>query len=55
MPGEPVSLWIATTPETSFPRMAGDISVDVAVLGGGHRRNSDGVSVEAEWDDSSGH
>ncbi|HEY0005392.1 MAG TPA: FAD-dependent oxidoreductase [Pyrinomonadaceae bacterium] len=35
LPGEPVSLWIATTPETSFPRMAGDISVDVAVLGGG--------------------
>jgi glycine/D-amino acid oxidase-like deaminating enzyme/nitrite reductase/ring-hydroxylating ferredoxin subunit len=35
LPGEPVSLWIATTPETKFPRMAGDISVDVAVLGGG--------------------
>jgi glycine/D-amino acid oxidase-like deaminating enzyme/nitrite reductase/ring-hydroxylating ferredoxin subunit len=35
LPGEPVSLWIATTPETRFPRMAGDISVDVAVLGGG--------------------
>jgi glycine/D-amino acid oxidase-like deaminating enzyme/nitrite reductase/ring-hydroxylating ferredoxin subunit len=35
LPGEPVSLWIATTPETSFPRMAGDVSVDVAVLGGG--------------------
>jgi glycine/D-amino acid oxidase-like deaminating enzyme/nitrite reductase/ring-hydroxylating ferredoxin subunit len=35
LPGEPVSLWIATTPETSFPRLAGDISVDVAVLGGG--------------------
>jgi glycine/D-amino acid oxidase-like deaminating enzyme/nitrite reductase/ring-hydroxylating ferredoxin subunit len=35
LPGEPVSLWIATTPETNFPRMAGDISVDVAVLGGG--------------------
>ncbi|HKQ51455.1 MAG TPA: FAD-dependent oxidoreductase [Pyrinomonadaceae bacterium] len=35
LPGEPVSLWLATTPETSFPRMAGDVSVDVAVLGGG--------------------
>src|SRR5215213_6208945 len=35
LPGEPVSLWIATTSETSFPHMAGDISVDVAVLGGG--------------------
>jgi glycine/D-amino acid oxidase-like deaminating enzyme/nitrite reductase/ring-hydroxylating ferredoxin subunit len=35
LPGEPVSLWLATTPETNFPRLAGDISVDVAVLGGG--------------------
>jgi glycine/D-amino acid oxidase-like deaminating enzyme/nitrite reductase/ring-hydroxylating ferredoxin subunit len=35
LPGRPVSLWIATTPETGFPRMEGDISVDVAVLGGG--------------------
>ncbi|MDQ3747163.1 MAG: FAD-binding oxidoreductase, partial [Acidobacteriota bacterium] len=35
MPGRPVSLWIATTPETGFPPMSGDISVDVAVLGGG--------------------
>ena len=35
LPGEPVSLWIATTPETGFPPLAGDITVDVAVLGGG--------------------
>jgi hypothetical protein len=35
LPGEPVSLWIATTSETRFPRMAGDLSVDVAILGGG--------------------
>jgi glycine/D-amino acid oxidase-like deaminating enzyme/nitrite reductase/ring-hydroxylating ferredoxin subunit len=35
LPGEPVSLWIATSPETSFPRMSGAVSVDVAVLGGG--------------------
>ena len=35
LPGEPVSLWLATTPETNFPALASDISVDVAVLGGG--------------------
>ncbi len=35
LPGEPVSLWLATTPETDFPVLAGDISVDVAVIGGG--------------------
>ncbi len=35
LPGAPVSLWIATTPETSFPSLAGNTSVDVAVLGGG--------------------
>ena len=36
LPGKPVSLWLATTPETHYPALAaGDISVDVAVLGGG--------------------
>jgi glycine/D-amino acid oxidase-like deaminating enzyme/nitrite reductase/ring-hydroxylating ferredoxin subunit len=35
LPGKPVSLWMATTPETRFPQMTGDVSVDVAVLGGG--------------------
>ncbi|HYG12232.1 MAG TPA: FAD-dependent oxidoreductase [Pyrinomonadaceae bacterium] len=35
LPGKPVSLWIATTPETNFPALAGDLSVDVAVIGGG--------------------
>src|SRR5215210_803629 len=35
LPGAPISLWLATTPETGFPRLAGDISVDVAILGGG--------------------
>ena len=35
LPGEPISLWIATTPETHFPALNGDVSVDVAVLGGG--------------------
>jgi glycine/D-amino acid oxidase-like deaminating enzyme/nitrite reductase/ring-hydroxylating ferredoxin subunit len=33
---ENVSYWVATTPETGFPRYAGDdLTVDVAVLGGG--------------------
>ena len=29
------SLWIESTPETSYPSLAGNVSVDVAVLGGG--------------------
>jgi glycine/D-amino acid oxidase-like deaminating enzyme/nitrite reductase/ring-hydroxylating ferredoxin subunit len=35
LPGEPISLWLATTPATNYPALAGDVSVDVAVLGGG--------------------
>lgn len=35
LPGKPVSLWIATTPETNFDALAGGLTVDVAVLGGG--------------------
>jgi glycine/D-amino acid oxidase-like deaminating enzyme/nitrite reductase/ring-hydroxylating ferredoxin subunit len=35
LPGKAASLWIDTTPETSFPSLAGDASVDVAVIGGG--------------------
>jgi glycine/D-amino acid oxidase-like deaminating enzyme/nitrite reductase/ring-hydroxylating ferredoxin subunit len=35
LPGKPVSLWLATTEETSYPQLPNDISVDVAVLGGG--------------------
>src|SRR5215210_5801639 len=35
LPGKPVSFWIATTPETNFPVLPNDLSVDVAVLGGG--------------------
>jgi glycine/D-amino acid oxidase-like deaminating enzyme/nitrite reductase/ring-hydroxylating ferredoxin subunit len=35
LPGKPSSLWIDTTPETRFPALAGDVSVDVAVIGGG--------------------
>ncbi|MFL5896396.1 MAG: FAD-dependent oxidoreductase [Thermoleophilaceae bacterium] len=32
---EAESLWLATAPDTSYPALADDISVDVAVLGGG--------------------
>jgi glycine/D-amino acid oxidase-like deaminating enzyme/nitrite reductase/ring-hydroxylating ferredoxin subunit len=35
LPGKAASLWIETTPETTFPSLAGDVSVDVAVVGGG--------------------
>jgi glycine/D-amino acid oxidase-like deaminating enzyme/nitrite reductase/ring-hydroxylating ferredoxin subunit len=35
LPGRPVSLWLATTPETDFPAMGKDVTVDVAVIGGG--------------------
>ena len=31
----PDSLWIATTPRTSYPRLDGDHAVDVAIAGGG--------------------
>jgi glycine/D-amino acid oxidase-like deaminating enzyme len=30
-----ISLWLATTPETDFPALTGDITVDVAIVGGG--------------------
>lgn len=29
------SLWLATTPETAYPRLSQDVRVDVAVVGGG--------------------
>ena len=35
LPGRPVSLWLATTPQTHYPSLSGDVAVDVAVLGGG--------------------
>jgi glycine/D-amino acid oxidase-like deaminating enzyme/nitrite reductase/ring-hydroxylating ferredoxin subunit len=35
LPGKPVSLWIATTPDTNYPALPQHLSVDVAVLGGG--------------------
>lgn len=35
LPGRPISLWLATTPETHFPTMEKDVTADVAVIGGG--------------------
>lgn len=35
LPGEPTSLWLATTPGTAYPALTGDVTVDVAVIGGG--------------------
>jgi glycine/D-amino acid oxidase-like deaminating enzyme/nitrite reductase/ring-hydroxylating ferredoxin subunit len=35
LPGKPVSLWLATTPRTDYPRLPDNIYVDVAILGGG--------------------
>ena len=33
--GQPTSLWLATTPETDFPALQGELAVDVAIVGGG--------------------
>jgi glycine/D-amino acid oxidase-like deaminating enzyme/nitrite reductase/ring-hydroxylating ferredoxin subunit len=35
LPGEPLSLWLDTTPETDFDPLDGDVRVDTAVVGGG--------------------
>src|SRR5919204_4043250 len=35
LPGEAASFWIASMPGEGFPRLDGDISVDVAVVGAG--------------------
>ena len=35
LPSESRSLWIATTPETSYPALAGDLEVDVGIVGAG--------------------
>jgi glycine/D-amino acid oxidase-like deaminating enzyme/nitrite reductase/ring-hydroxylating ferredoxin subunit len=35
LPYESRSLWIATTPETSYAALAGDLDVDVAIVGAG--------------------
>ncbi|NJD77365.1 MAG: FAD-dependent oxidoreductase [Candidatus Methanoperedens sp.] len=34
-PGRAESFWIATTPETEYPSLTENVSVDVAILGGG--------------------
>jgi glycine/D-amino acid oxidase-like deaminating enzyme/nitrite reductase/ring-hydroxylating ferredoxin subunit len=35
LPGEPLSLWLDTTPETDFDPLDSDVRVDTAVVGGG--------------------
>lgn len=35
LPGEPNSLWLATTPTTEYPKPTGAVNVDVAIVGGG--------------------
>ena len=35
LPGRAESYWMATTPESNYPALPGDIRVDVAIIGGG--------------------
>ncbi|AKB13949.1 Glycine/D-amino acid oxidase [Methanosarcina thermophila] len=35
LPGRAESYWLATTPESNYPALSGDINVDVAIIGGG--------------------
>src|SRR5918998_4195555 len=35
LPGKPASLWVETSPPTSYPALEEDVSADVAVLGAG--------------------
>lgn len=35
LPGQPTSLWQATVEATDYPRLRGQVSVDVAIIGGG--------------------
>lgn len=35
LPGDPISLWLATTPRTNYPSFQAGLSVDVAIIGGG--------------------
>lgn len=35
LPGEPLSLWLATTTRPEYPPLAGNVEVDVAIIGGG--------------------
>lgn len=35
LPGKPASYWIASTPQTNYPSLTQDLSVDVAIVGAG--------------------
>ena len=35
LPGQPTSLWLATTPTTDLPALQAGLTVDVAIVGGG--------------------
>ena len=35
LPGSPLSIWLEDTPETSYPALEGEVTADVAVVGGG--------------------
>ena len=35
LPGKAASLWVETSPATAYPPLEENVSVDVAVLGGG--------------------
>ncbi len=35
LPGKPASLWVETMPEIRFPALNGNLTVDVAIAGGG--------------------
>jgi glycine/D-amino acid oxidase-like deaminating enzyme/nitrite reductase/ring-hydroxylating ferredoxin subunit len=35
LPGKPTSFWVDSTPETTYPQLATDMAVDVAVVGAG--------------------
>jgi glycine/D-amino acid oxidase-like deaminating enzyme/nitrite reductase/ring-hydroxylating ferredoxin subunit len=35
LPGRAESYWLATTPESNYPALQGDIRVDIAIIGGG--------------------
>jgi glycine/D-amino acid oxidase-like deaminating enzyme/nitrite reductase/ring-hydroxylating ferredoxin subunit len=35
LPGSPQSLWVASTPRTTYPRLDGSLQIDVAIIGAG--------------------
>lgn len=37
LPGKPDCRWTATAPETNYPKFAGSMAADVAVVGAGDR------------------